>query len=445
MYRPSRILLVTSSLGFGHVRASQAINQALVKAMPEARVETLDFWSLMDSRVAYAVRCTYLQLVCDDPSLYERVYHLEQGTWRAIVESSGALPTELTAIARLLPRRLVEDTAGMLNGSYPTDRTLLMLLRRVLIKRPSTTSNGAARLMLVREVWNRLLKRMVAKVRSVAPDVVIATQMLPAALVAGLRTRAGLRIPTIGVLTDYGLHDFWIQDGIDLLCLGHASFADLSARGVAPERVHVTGLPLMDGFSRLPDAHTARLLLGLDPYRPVVMVAGGGLGLGVMAVVERLLAGNTSRQLLVSVGHNEAVASALNSLSRDYPSALRVVGWTDHAEYLYRAADIVVGKAGGLTVAEALACGRPLVIAQMLGGQEGFNVRFLEAHRVGISASIDNLSRVIDRLFENPGALTAMQVRAGSLGTAFGAERIAELVAASLADGSRLQRLEAAG
>ena len=42
-----------------------------------------------------------------------------------------------------------------------------------------------------------------------------------------------------------------------------------------------------------------------------------------------------------------------------------------------RAADIVVGKPGGISVAEALACGRPLLATRSLGGQEGFNIDFL--------------------------------------------------------------------
>lgn len=49
-----------------------------------------------------------------------------------------------------------------------------------------------------------------------------------------------------------------------------------------------------------------------------------------------------------------------------------------------RAADVVVAKPGGLAGAEAFACGRALMATHCLRGQQGFNVHFLEAHRVGL-------------------------------------------------------------
>ena len=68
-----RILLLTSGLGLGHVRAAQAIEAALERRCV-ATVHTLDFWSLMNAGVAQAVHATYLSLVQNYPQLYERLY-----------------------------------------------------------------------------------------------------------------------------------------------------------------------------------------------------------------------------------------------------------------------------------------------------------------------------------------------------------------------------------
>ena len=70
-------------------------------------------------------------------------------------------------------------------------------------------------------------------------------------------------------------------------------------------------------------------------------------------------------------------------LRQRHPQRLRVCEWTDRIDVYLRACDLVVGKPGGISVAEALACGRPLLATRSLGGQEGFNVGFLERHRVG--------------------------------------------------------------
>jgi hypothetical protein len=87
---------------------------------------------------------------------------------------------------------------------------------------------------------------------------------------------------------------------------------------------------------------------------------------------------------------------ALGSRAAEHAGRLHVFGWTARMEYFIRAADIVVGKPGGLTVAEVLACGRPLLAARSLGGQEGFNARFLEQHDVGRLVPEEELPACVD-------------------------------------------------
>ena len=53
-----RVLLLTSTLGSGHLRAAQAVEAALLERCPAARIETLDFWSLMDQGVALRISLT---------------------------------------------------------------------------------------------------------------------------------------------------------------------------------------------------------------------------------------------------------------------------------------------------------------------------------------------------------------------------------------------------
>jgi processive 1,2-diacylglycerol beta-glucosyltransferase len=106
-----------------------------------------------------------------------------------------------------------------------------------------------------------------------------------------------------------------------------------------------------------------------------------------------------------------------------------------------RAADVVVGKPGGLTVAEVLACGRPLLATRSLHGQEGFNVRFLERHGVGKLLSDDELIESIDTLLRHADELAALKERAWRLGRREGAERIAErLVALAFDSNARAKR-----
>jgi len=105
-------------------------------------------------------------------------------------------------------------------------------------------------------------------------------------------------------------------------------------------------------------------------------------------------------------------------------------------EVFLAAADIVVGKPGGLTVAETLACGRPLLATRSLRGQEGFNVDFIERNGVGCLIAEEALPTQIEAWLSDPAALAAMQATALRLGRRNGAADIAQR-ALGLADRAR--------
>jgi processive 1,2-diacylglycerol beta-glucosyltransferase len=426
-----RILLLTSTLGSGHAAANRAIEAALLERAPAATVQTLDFWSLVDEGVAGAVRQAYLRLVQKRADLYDRLYQLDQRTWRHILVSDRAPPSALRAAFDLFGAACAESVDLKPGGNrYASDRLLFRLLCSSLLRRARTTPANSAlvRLALVKWSWTRLARRLEAQVLSFRPDAIVATQMGPAALIASVKKRRGLDIPTIGVPTDFGVHDFWVQPGIDWYCVAHESVANLQRLESA--QVLVSGIPLMPAFQAPPPVREARLRLGLDPDVPVLLVQGGGLGLGVDAVAERLLATTGKVQVVALIGRNAAAREALAAIAARYPARLRVWDWTERMEIFLCAADVVVGKPGGLTVAEALACGRPLLATRSLRGQEGFNVRFLERQGVGRLVSEGELAAQVQSLLSNREELGRIQHRAWALGRRDGATRIADLVLA---------------
>ena len=427
-----RVLLLTSTLGSGHLRAAQAVEAALLERCPAAEIQTLDFWSLMDEGIAQAVRQTYLRLVQERPELYDRIFQLDERTWRRILESNQAPPPSLAeGLALLAATGGVGKAQPEPNvGRYALDRVLFRLFCAVLPKRTSSRNRALVRGALVTWGRMRLARRLDARLRAFRPDVVVATSMSSAALLSFIKTRRALGIPALGVLTDFGMHDFWIQPGIDGYCIAHESIAGLQNLASEPSRLLATGIPLMPGFRNPPNPREARLQLRLEADASVVIVLGGGLGLGVDAIAERLLARPGHLQMLVLVGRNAAARKSLAPLAGRYPGRLSVYDWTEQMEVFIRAADVVVGKPGGLTVAEALACGRPLLATRSLRGQEGFNVRFLEQHGVGWLVPEDELVERIESLLANRDELARIQQRAWTLGKRDAAARIAESVLA---------------
>jgi len=453
-----RILLLTSGLGCGHVRAAQAIADAVRRREPRANIRTLDFWSLMNPGVAATIQRKYLELVTGHPALYARLHSLDERTWRRVLENQIAPPDEVLELIGLVNNddsgtRSVSSLFERALGPYPSDLLLYPTACAAMPTSPGTragTNVALLRLALFRWAFLRLQGRMEQRLLDFAPDVVVATQMVPAALVAGLKqtSRRWRDLPLTGVLTDFGAHDYWVQPGVDLYCVPHDSLVGgVLAPTARPGhvRVQATGVPLMPSFAELPSQQAARRWAGLDPGdpRPVVVVLGGGLGLGVAGVVGPLLERLTDARIVVMVGHNDHVLERMRELAAAAQGRLVVRGWTEHMENFVVAADLVIGKPGGLTVAEVLACGRPLLVTKSLQGQESFNVRFLERHRVGRLVSLEELPEHAAAWLANPAELQRVQQRAADLGRRDGAAQVAALVLDQAETGRRLGQADA--
>jgi processive 1,2-diacylglycerol beta-glucosyltransferase len=252
--------------------------------------------------------------------------------------------------------------------------------------------------------------------------------MIPAAMVSSVKRRRKLQLPVVGVLTDFGVHDFWHQPGIDRYCIAHPSIAS-AFDGVRREAaVFATGVPLMPGFSApLPQA-AARQQIGLSTTGAVVLVLGGGLGLSVDSIAAQLVQARSGFQFLVMPGRNQSAQASLASIAAEYPARIKVCDWTDRMDLHISAADVIVGKPGGITVAEVLACGRPLFATRSLGGQEGFNVRFLESQGVGALVRDAELLEKVEGVLAHRQQLSSMQAQARALGRRDGSAQIAEMV-----------------
>lgn len=436
-HRHDRALILTSGLGFGHMRAAQAVEAALLQRQFEVRV--VDLWSLINPGAVSIIHQTYLQLVQEHPALYERLYQLDERTWRQILESEDGPPPDVMEVLELISQIASNSVAENTGVQYATDRLLLSMLYTSLpYDRTSLAGNGVrARLALIKWSWLRMRKRLSALASGFEPDVIISTQMIPAATISSLRGHLP-DAPHIGVLTDYGLHDFWRQPGIDRYCVAHES----TVPDDDPDRARVvtTGVPLMPAFSQPVSQAQARIQLRLHPQRKVVLILGGGLGLSVDAITDRLLQGFTDSTLVVMPGRNATARSALSQRSLAVPDRVHVCSWTDRMDIYLSAADIVVGKPGGISVAESLACGRPLFATRSLGGQEGFNVRFLEQHGVGALVRDEDIAARIEAVISQPPMLADMQQRAWHLGQRHGAAQVAELALDLLAGRRRAVR-----
>lgn len=421
-----KVLFLTSQLGYGHVRAAKAIEQALQERYPDVECDYLDLWSLMDEKVATAVKDGYLRMTQEYPDYYQKLYDLDKNVWQQL---SGEVPLD-EKIKQFLSNQqsawFSRQPRWQPLGPHNLDSTLVNSFIRRLVNQDEKRSYSIILRSLLLLMQGVLLHRLKQQVAFRSPDVVVATQMYPAALFSRLKQKPPFHnIPVLGVLTDYGLQRVWVRPNTDVYCVACRAVADqLMAWGVSADKIYETGIPLDQQFSNSPSQAEARASLKLHPQKPTVLVTGGQYGIGLTPTVEALCKTTNEVQLLVTAGKAGSEKATLQRLQHAYPAQVALFDWVENMAQLIAAADVVVGKPGGLSVSEALACGKPFFATCSLGGQEGHNVQFLRQHGIGDKLDPSQLATRLNRLFAEPELLAAMQKRAYSAGHREAAQQV---------------------
>ncbi|MDD5304221.1 MAG: hypothetical protein PHS14_14065 [Elusimicrobia bacterium] len=279
-------------------------------------------------------------------------------------------------------------------------------------------------------------RRLREGVRRSGAAVVVCPQAAVAAVLAEARRRGDLDIPVVSVLTDYGVHPFWADPPADLILAPDGAAVDaLAALGVPRARLRATGIPVHPAFDSLPSREEARRSLALPSAAPVALMSGGGKGLGgIDRAAAALLAASPRARLLVLCGANDRLRAALSS-RREAGARLRVFGPQppELVAAMMAAADVHVGKPGGLSAAESLAALLPMVLTLPLPGQEEANARRLLA----LGAAVDGgpperAARIAATLLLDPAALLKLRAAASGAGRSGSAARAAAEIAGLL-------------
>jgi processive 1,2-diacylglycerol beta-glucosyltransferase len=94
---------------------------------------------------------------------------------------------------------------------------------------------------------------------------------------------------------------------------------------------------------------------------------------------------------------------------------------------LMKVSDLFMGKPGGLTTSEALACGLPMVVLSPIPGQEERNSDHLLEEGAAIKCNeFTTIAYKLDRLLDDPQRLEMMRCRAKELGRPHAADTIVD-------------------
>lgn len=261
------------------------------------------------------------------------------------------------------------------------------------------------------------------------PDAIVCTQAFPCGMIADYKKSFGLSTPLIGILTDYAPHSYWIYSDVDKYIVpSDETGRKLADDGVDPRRIEAYGIPIEPKFQAPKDRNAIFRSLGLDSRLPTVLVMGGTQGLGPIKHTIRLLDSiPLDMQAVIASGTNKKLYRWLKA--RRFKKRVVALAYAHNVDELLRIATVIITKPGGITTAEALAIGVPMIIIHPLPGQEAMNTRFLLREGVAVKAeSPQDAVIILEELLYNKDKLKVMGERALSLAKPDSATRIAKLI-----------------
>jgi processive 1,2-diacylglycerol beta-glucosyltransferase len=362
MSNAPRILVLSASVGAGHLRAAQAVELALHEVAPEATVRNVDVLQLTNAAFRRLYGKFYIDLVNKAPHVLGYFYDLLDQPSRS--------------------------------GKNRTDRMRLAIERLNLRKFIR---------FLKEEPW----------------DLVINTHFLPAAIIASLRRSGELTLPQVTATTDFETHRLWVNQPCEHYYTATVEGARyLQHWGVPADQTTATGIPIHPVFAKPKDRAECLARHGLTGDRPILLQLSGGFGVGpIVKLTHALLEVSQPVELIAIAGRNEAVRKELEAIAPPPRHRVKILGFTDQIDEWMAVADLVVSKTGGLTTSETLARGAAMVIVNPIPGQESRNSDFLLEN--GAAIKVNNLGTLrykIDNLLEDSARLARVKANAARLG-----------------------------
>lgn len=333
--RKKRVLLLSEGFGSGHTQAAYALSVGLKQLCPNISSKVIELGKFLNPVIGPWIVSAYRKTVSSQPKMVGLMYRS--------------------------------------NYKKPTTRFTQLALHRMFYTQTS---------------------QVIAQLK---PDIIVCTHPVPNAVVARLK-RLGLELPLYTLITDYDAHGSWVSKEVDHYLVSSADVKRrLIEKGVLPERVEVTGIPVHPHFWKKYSKEEVRAKYNLKDM-PTVLVMGGGWGiLFEDNALTYMTKWRESTQLIFCVGSNEKMKEKMLSDPLFQHPNIRILGFTREVHILMEAADLLVTKPGGMTCTEGMSKGLPMLFYEPIPGQEEENCEYF-IHN-GFGEMLDS-NDTVDRWFQ---------------------------------------------
>ncbi len=368
MQNNKRVLIVSASAGTGHLRAGAALEQAFRDDPRTAEVVHEDALKYTNTLFREVYSGLYTKMVRNAPTLLGYFYRTSDEPWK----------------------------------------------------------NEAVRVQFDRFNMRPLIKF----IQEFDPHITVCTHFMPAGIISHLIEKEELEAHLSTVVTDFDCHALWLTR------LFHRYFVAieetkvyLETLGLPGERITVSGIPIDPVFEKPIDRAATRVRYGLHPDKVTLLLSAGALGVSpAEIIVDRLKEGlRADAQVIVVCGRDEELCARIRQSVDGHESRFCILGFSDRMDELMKISDLLIGKPGGLTTSEAMACGLPMAVIQPIPGQEERNSDHLLEEGAAIKCNeLITLTYKVNKLLDEPSRLASMRARALAFGRPGAARTVVE-------------------
>jgi processive 1,2-diacylglycerol beta-glucosyltransferase len=337
-----KVLILTAGFGEGHNAAARNLRDALELVSDEARVEVLDLFESSYGSFNTLAKSAYLNVVKYAPRVWGGIYSLLDNS------------------------KFVENRLGG---------------------------------------FTRLKNSLADILHETQPDCVVSTYPVYAHVIQELyRDYAERPFRFITIVTDsITVNSAWYRAPSDIFCVANeATAVVLRGQKIPASKIKALGFPVSHLFTEEPLIPLRAPAAG--EVRKILYVIGTGKK-KAGKVIDRLLE-IPDTQLTITAGRDAELKAKLIERTREYKDRVHVLGWTNQMPKLMLSHHLLIGKAGGAVVQEAIAARCPMIVNQVIPGQEEGNAQLISEYKLG---AIAERNREVPELVEEAFANKAKQ------------------------------------
>jgi len=334
MEKNCNLLILTARFGNGHISVANAIKEHVLNANNEYKIKIFDICEVLIPKKSRFIYQGYDSMVKKAPFIYN--YSLYHG-----------LPGKLYKKLRLSSE----------------DRYL--------------------------ENFHNLIKEN-------EPDAILSVFPLGTEVASIYKDVYKNNIPLFTCITDVVDTDEWLHPNNDLYFISHKCMAaKLAKKGISPEKLVVTGIPVRKKFFEKLNRRQLRNQLDFKKNDIIIMITGGGLGrLPDNLLFYRWLDTRKNVKTIIITAQNKKLNKKLKMLKLKNS---RIYEYIDNIADYMNIADLTIGKGGGVTLFESIVSTLPMIVYKPELNQEIENSWFVSSQGIGVVAkNISELKNLIN-------------------------------------------------